>query len=330
MSSVSSPTLLANFFRATSATDLFSARSTYAERKSTAGPVDTVAISDEANMLFGVHRAMSLMQMFSRAGIDQSSQIAELQEMTEDGFDTYVSVPTDNLVIFGSSTSRNQKYETLANARVWTGGGADTVTAGSASEVFLGVGADTAEVGDSALVDGEDGDDTLTAGANSVVVGGAGEDTLTASSQSEIYGGDGNDTITAGALNWVEAGEGDDTVTAIGDEAEVWGQAGNDTLTVAGNSTVSGGVGDDAIVLTGDDSTVLFGTDHGSDTVRGSVSSTLKFGEGFQAKTLAVKVEGDDLIIAFSGREETITYKDYKGSSPSLVFADGTTFSLKF
>ncbi|WP_181707778.1 calcium-binding protein [Chthonobacter rhizosphaerae] len=330
MSSIGSTSLLANFFVAGSPDDLFSARSVYSGLKSAAGPTDTVAVSDQARMLFGVHKALSLMQMFARAGSDQSDKIAELQELTEDGFDSYVSVPVDNVIVFGSASSRNQKYETLSNARTWTGAGADSVTVGANSELFLGGGNDVADAGEGAVIDGEDGDDVLAAGSGSILVGGAGDDTLSASSQSELYGGDGNDTIAAGSMSWIEAGAGDDVVTVDGEEAEVWGQDGNDTITVGANSTVSGGLGDDAITLTGDGSTVLFGPGQGSDTVRGSVASTIRFGEGLSARSLAVKVEGDDLVLSFSGKTETITYKDYQGSSPTLVFADGTTISMTF
>lgn len=329
MTTVSSTNLVASLFQASSPYELFSAKSAYETRKASAGPIDSIAISDEAQMLFGIQKALSQMQMFARATSDPTEEIAELQELTADGFDSYASIPVENLVIFGSSSNVNQKYETLGNARVWTAGGNDAVTAGDGSEAFLGEGDDTAEFGAEALVDGEGGDDTLTAGVSSTLVGGSGNDTLTADYGSTLYGDDGDDVITTGGESWVEAGDGADTVTA-GDNSEVWGGSADDTLSVGAGATVSGGAGDDAVTLTGDGASVLWGPDQGSDTVTGSVASTIRFGAGLQAKNLAVSVQGDDLVLAFSGKDETITYKNYRGSSPTLVFSDRTTVEMKF
>ncbi|WP_181701901.1 hypothetical protein [Chthonobacter albigriseus] len=326
MTTISS--LYANITVATASSLLTSARATYGELASGTTGFDTIEISDTTRMLFEVHKSLSLMQMFAFASVDKSDEIATLQEMTEPGFDTFVQVPEPNVVIFGSSTAANQKYETYDNLRAWTGSGVSHVSGGEGSEVFSGAGDDSVSVGHNSLVDAEDGNDSIVAGSNAIVVGGAGNDTISAEDASVVYGGDGDDAITAFNGSTIEAGSGDDTITAEGSTA--YGGAGADSISAGGGGIVSGGLGDDSVTLTGGGVDIRFDAEHGSDTIEGGQASTIKLGSALTSHSLRVEVIGDDLSLSFDGRAETITYRNYRGSNPRLEFADGSVIELQF
>ncbi len=152
----------------------------------------------------------------------------------------------------------------LGTAKVFAGGGADTVDARLATKfsVHLDGGAANDKLYGGAKNDtlcGDDGDDLLS--------GGAGNDTL--------IGGDtldtGNDTLLGGT--------GDDVLLGMGGNDSLDGGAGNDTiLGGGGGDTILGGTGADSVLGEAGDDSIKGGT--GDDTLDGGDDNDTVMGEG--------------------------------------------------
>jgi Ca2+-binding RTX toxin-like protein len=181
---------------------------------------------------------------------------------------------------------------------------------------------------------GQDGDD--------VVVGGVGSD--------QAYGGNGADRL--------EGGDGDDLV---------FGEAGDDTLFGgAGNDQLGGGAGDDVLrggegadVLTGGpgadlldggpgsdsmqghqgNDVYLFGRGSGQDSIQenGDIAGApdiIRLGAGIAPSDIAVRREGDHLVLGIKGTTDQLTvYYAFGQFSPAnemeaIEFADGTVWDL--
>lgn len=273
---------------------------------------DSVFVSSEAKTIFDAQAALERLRQFSAAATDTSGPISSLQQLSEDGFGVYASVPEDNVVIFAKDPIVNQKYTAKDFARVWTGTGNDEVTVEFAGEVATG-----------------DGEDVVTAGDAALVETGADNDTVNAGHDAFVYAGTGDDVVIAGDRTQIDGGAGDDTLTA-GERGEIVGGTGADTITVGAEGYAEGGTGDDTIVFTGSNGTVYFDAGDGEDTVTASGKTTVMVGSGLSSSKLRMEVSGDDMLLSFEGSSDTITFKNYKGTSPKLVFSDGTEYEMSF
>ena len=170
---------------------------------------------------------------------------------------------------------------------------------------------------------GTDGDDRLigTAGSDSLD-GGLGRDTLD--------GQDGDDVL--------DGGDGDDVLEDRGGMNLLRGGAGHDLLT--GRGTMAGGTGDDRLVAAdfyvGD--TYRFERGDGRDTIDdegqtggdASLADRLVFGTGIDAASVALRREGDALVLDAGGGDRVTVagwYVDATRRLEQIVFADGTTWS---
>ena len=148
-------------------------------------------------------------------------------------------------------------------------------------------------------VSGGEGDDVIAGAANSRVNGDAGNDTIAVASNSQADGGAGNDTIAIGNGSTVTGGAGNDVI-AVGKAA---------TINYA-RSGVAGGDGND--IVSGD---------------YGSEGSKLKL-NGMAATEVKAELVGKDLKLTFQGSSGSITFKDFQGEGPQLVFSDGATVDV--
>jgi hypothetical protein len=271
---------------------------------------DLVRITPEAQLLFDTTVAINKLQIFTQSMNDTAGPIATLRELTSPGYDHHVEIPEDNVVVFGGDSVANQKYVARDYARIATGIGADSVSVELGGEVFTGEGNDEITGHDAVLVDAGDGDDTVTIGHDGFVHAGAGNDTVVAKDRTQIDGGAGDDTLTAEIGGVITGGTGNDTIT-VGDGGYAQGDAGDDTITLNGGGRVYLDAGD------------------GADTVTASGDVTFQFGADLTAAKLQVEVVGDDLKLSFGG-SESIIYRNYKGASPTLEFADGTVMKMSF
>ncbi|CAG1009602.1 Bifunctional hemolysin/adenylate cyclase [Burkholderiales bacterium] len=168
-----------------------------------------------------------------------------------------------------------------AHRQVAGGGGADTLSAGSAMSVDLRGGGGNDSIAGSPLADllsGDGGSDRLTGDAgDDTLRGGAGGDTLDAGTGADtLWGDDGDDTLAGG--------DGDDQLV---------GGAGNDTFASdAGNDVALGGMGDDIY---------RFGAGAGYDVVVDTEGANrVRFAAGLRSSDVAFRASGDDLIAALA------------------------------
>jgi hypothetical protein len=201
----------------------------------------------------------------------------------------------------------------------------DDYIVGGADDNFLDGGEGNDEIhggDDDDVVIGANGDDRLFGGGhidelhgnngNDYIDGEAGEDTA--------FGGNGNDTIYGG--------EGDDQLYGEWGDDKIDGGVGNDTLSGGeGNDTLNGGDGND---------TYLFNPGFGRDTIQavGSGTDTVKFGAGLTLSKFAVNRQGEDLIFAVKGTNDTLTIKGEFGANSGNVvekfqFDNGATTLTK-
>ncbi|HEV8530327.1 MAG TPA: calcium-binding protein [Methylomirabilota bacterium] len=212
----------------------------------------------------------------------------------------------------------------------------DALRGGTGNDVLRGAEGPDALYGDEGAdtLWGQDGDD--------VVVGGVGSD--------QLYGGNGADRL--------EGGDGDDLL---------FGEAGDDALLGgAGNDQLGGGAGDDVLrggdgtdVLTGGPGADLLDGGPGSDSMQGhqgndvylfgrgsgqdsiqengditGASDVIRLGAGIAPSDIAVRREGDHLVLGIKGTTDQLTvYYAFGQFSPAnemeaIVFADGTVWDL--
>ena len=151
---------------------------------------------------------------------------------------------------------------------------------------------------------GTRGDDVLYARANALIVhGGVGNDRLYAGNHDAfLSGGTGDD--------WLESGTGND---------QLYGSYGNDTY------FFNLGWGQDVV----DE-----GPEYKDALLAGSVANdydVIRFGEGIMASDVALKKQGNDLIITHRRNGDNITVNNYyastaNGSIEQIQFADGTSW----
>ncbi len=158
------------------------------------------------------------------------------------------------------------------------------------------------------------GADVVDAGAgNDSVDGGSGDDTL--------YGGDGDDKLYAGrtgttASDTLSGGNGDDQL-----HGNLW------------RTKHNGGKGNDEIFGTWGTDEIYFNIGDGQDVVRYEHSARggldeLHLGEGILPQDVILIRNGADMVVRFSGAEDSITFKQWFQSSAytlgTIIFADGT------
>lgn len=205
-----------------------------------------------------------------------------------------VRIPADQEVVIntgGGSDTITVPSGTDVNLRFSGGEGDDTVSAQGATgdiEAFGGEGADTLELGSGAdVVHGGAGDDYVdSGGGDDQVFGGLGNDVL--------YGMDGEDVISGGEGNdYLEGATGDDRLFAGQGDDIVSGGFGDDTgHGGAGDDTMYAGSGTDS--FTGGQGTdKLTGEDH--DTMDGEQRITIEIpSEEHYTRWLEFEVDGSD------------------------------------
>jgi len=156
-------------------------------------------------------------------------------------------------------------------------------------------------------------------GGPNVLYGLGGNDTLSGGDGADLAnGGDGNDVLNGyNGLDFLEGGAGDDTLSDTSGSGFFNGGAGVDRLTGgAAADFLFGGTGND-IVATGDGNDVIaFNRGDGSDTVTvGAGAKTLSLGGGITYADMALRKNGDDLVLE-AGGGEGVTFKNwYTGSA---------------
>ncbi len=87
-----------------------------------------------------------------------------------------------------------------------------------------------------------------------------------------------------------------------GSNGEVRGSSSGDHLTGTGGATVTGGLNDDLIDLSGSGNTILYQAGDGADLIRPSGGQyALHFTNGLRAEDLVVELDGNDLVLRFTG-----------------------------
>lgn len=258
----------------------------------------------------------------------------------DERIDTFDADDIDEVVLVGGDLGDSLTVDDFdVPARLYGGGGDDTLTGGGAVDsLFGGAGNDVFDAGDGDdRIYGDAGDDSLVGGSGrDSIRGGAGSDTLDggngndlllpgerSNEQDELRGGEGFDILhyreSAANLTLVrgENGINSDLEIALAgsghDRLEGFlradGGAGNDTLVggAGGGSALLGGDGDDA--LSGEDGA-------GNYLAGGAGSDTLTAGDGDD--TLRAGLGGD--LVADSGGTNDLDFSD----APSAVDFDHT------
>ncbi|OBQ45757.1 beta strand repeat-containing protein, partial [Halodesulfovibrio spirochaetisodalis] len=164
-----------------------------------------------------------------------------------------------------------------------------------------------------------DNDDTITVPTSNLIT--------------SINAGGGNDTITTGnSSTVVDGGSGNDTITTGSQGDNITGGQGNDTINAGGgNDVIDGGSGSD---------TYIFNIGDGHDIIKeGACSSActdidiINIGVGITTGDLIFSVDGDDLIIGFTGHNDDSIRITGALAGPShgiekIVFADGSSIEL--
>ncbi|EIF50430.1 calcium-binding protein, partial [Sulfurovum sp. AR] len=161
----------------------------------------------------------------------------------------------------------------------------------------------------------------------------------------------GNDSVTTGSGNdTLEGNVGNDTLVSNAGNDVLSGGAGDDLLQAgSGNDSLSGGAGIDRLEGGLGNDTYTFGRGDGQDTVYDDYrysgsrqgnggTDTLVFAEGILKTDLAVKANGNDLIIGlkedgktFDQLSDKVTLKDWFNTNnriENLLLSDGTSISL--
>ena len=204
-----------------------------------------------------------------------------------DSAETYTVDEASNQVRVSSGNASVIVSNAVAEVRLLTGGGNDTVTITSLANAYPVL----------LAVDGEAGDDVLTAaGANTGRVrirlnGGDGNDAITGGTQNDYLNGDaGEDTISGGS--------GDDQINGGDGNDELYGDRGNDVVDGGiGNDTISGGIGDDSLSGSFDDDYIT--GDRGNDTISGGFGNDIVVGNS--GADLVDGNQGDDSVYGGAG-----------------------------
>ncbi|MCW2274718.1 Ca2+-binding RTX toxin-like protein [Rhodoblastus acidophilus] len=191
------------------------------------------------------------------------------------------------------STALTLSGNELANA-IYGGGGGDTIDGGAGADaMYGGAGSDwysVENVNDQVVENAGEGTDTLSTTFNVYV--------LPANVENLVFSGSGNFIGTGNALDNVIKGGGGSDVLNGGD--------GNDTLNgLAGIDTMIGGSGDDTYFVDIASDTVTEAVGGGADTVKASVSYTLKSGQ--EIESLVANAGSTGLALSGNESNNTIT-----------------------
>ena len=123
----------------------------------------------------------------------------------------------------------------------------------------------------------------------------------------------------------------DDTITGLAGEDTILGNAGDDTIDAGpGRDYVEGGTGNDRYIFgrgSGEDTVVDY------DTTTGNVD-TIALDEDILTSDITLDVDGNDLIIAINGTEDTMRvtgwFTDDESEVERIEFADGTVWDSQY
>lgn len=166
----------------------------------------------------------------------------------------------------------------------------------------------------SVTVYGGGGSDVIwSSGGDDLLYGGSGYDRIDGGGGNDyIAGGGGGDWLSGGAGNDILEGDsGADWLFDFEGSNLLWGRGGLDSLyDGAGDALLIGGAGDDRITLGGGHDVIAFNRGDGRDVVRGASEATLSLGGGIRYQDLALRKNGDNLILE-TGNGERITFQDW-------------------
>ncbi|WHA43548.1 hypothetical protein [Agrobacterium larrymoorei] len=282
------------------------------------------------------------MQLFmnSRNAASNQTAVDRIIELVHASSTTDIYAPFDGAQIDtrddDESDDPNLSIDAFNDARIFTGGGNDSIGAYARS-----------------VIDSGSGDDYVTTYSNGTVDSGAGDDYVYGYSYMTVNAGDGNDEVRTSGYSSVDAGNGDDIVVTLG-YSNVDGGAGNDTLIAvdrtadhsdqAGHAVLNGGEGDDDIQIgrnsvanggTGNDkitlvragSTVEFARGDGQDEVFAADDFALAV-SGYSKNDVRVTKQDGNIVISFAGSEDNITVNLPDEKAIQLSFADGTEMTI--
>ena len=151
----------------------------------------------------------------------------------------------------------------------------------------------------------------------------------------KVYAGAGNDTITGmsgstGVEKYIYGEGGDDVILGGNERAYIYGGTGNDSIiTGKGLKTVYGGIGNDTITTSADSGTsdLCFNNGDGNDTLYLYASSNRLY-FSFNIDTITYSWSGEDLIISYNNRHDSITIKNYDPTNSDMnVTIEGINLS---
>lgn len=306
--------------------------------QNSSGPAD---VPPEADQLTEIQLVLNILMRLMQHGRGSYSD-GLLSWITPRPFDT-VTQAQDNAVILG--TTGRDRIDVYYNATITAAADDDYVTAYGNAKVDGGGGNDRIETYGNAAVQGGDGhdyistygDSTASGGAGNDVIsgyhnvnfsGGRGNDRLSGYNNAVLDGGDGNDYLDAYSDANLTGGAGDDIINAY-DRAIIDAGFGNDVISVGADARIRGGAGDDKIVAYRN-TTITYDRGDGHDTLSSHhmATSTLEIGAGITADQVKVEIKGKDLRISFTDANGSITLKDYRGETPTLIFADGSSLDV--
>ena len=191
---------------------------------------------------------------------------------------------------------------------------ADTLRGGKGLDVLDGDRGDDTLYGGRGddFLNGSWGDDTLYGGrGDDILDGGWGDDTL--------YGGKGSDTLDGGwGDDTLYGGGGDDILEGIWGDDILYGGRGDDTLDGDwGDDILYGGRGSDTFVFyeRGEKDTIVDFESSTNDVIQLHLNVPADTSDEAAFKALTIRQDGDDTVIGYGSKGDTITLEDVSATS---------------
>ncbi|WP_320197975.1 calcium-binding protein [Agrobacterium sp. rho-13.3] len=222
------------------------------------------------------------------------------------------------------------------DARIFTGGGNDSIGAYRRAVISSGSGNDYITTDDKGVVDSGSGDDYVYGNSYMTVNAGEGNDEVRTDGYSSVDAGDGDDVVVTLGYSRVDGGAGNDTLIAVDNTADHSDQAGHavlnggegdDDIQIGRNSVANGGTGNDKITLVRGGSTVEFARGDGQDRVFAADDFALAI-SGYSKNDVSVTKQDGNIIISFAGSQDTITVNLPDEKAIQLSFNDGTEMTI--